>query len=69
MKWLYLLFFIISLYLLAKYEDKIGKNSNLYYILLMIILFIIGIILWNILGFDFGSGGSPYGDPDLYFNE
>ena len=60
---------ILTLYFLAKYEDKIGRGSNLYYFLLFIVLFIIGIILWDILGFDSGGGGSPYGDPDLYFNE
>jgi len=53
----------------VKNEYKIGRNSNFYYFLLFFLLFIIGILLWNILEFDSGGGGSPYGDPDLYFNE
>ena len=57
---------VIGLYFLSKYEEKIG--GNLFYFLLMVILFIIGIIFWNILGFDSGSGGSPYGEPDMYFD-
>lgn len=69
MNWLWLGLSLFALHFLSKYENKIGQNSSLYYFLLFIILFFIGIILWDILGFDFGGGGSPYGDPDLYFNE
>lgn len=54
----------IFLYLLIKYEDKIGKNSQLFSFLLMINLVIIGIILWDLIGFDGGMGGSPYLDID-----
>lgn len=60
---------ILAIYLLSKYEDKIGRNSHLFSFLLLINLLIIGIIVWDILGFDFGSGGSPYGDVDLYFSD
>ncbi len=73
MNYIWLILSFGGLYLLSKYEGKfrnqIGQMSSLYYFLLLIILFIIGIILWDILGLDFGGGGSPYGDPDLYFNE
>ena len=60
---------IFVLYILAKHEDKIGKNSHFFTFLLLINLLIIGIIVWDILGFDSGGGGSPYGDVDLYFND
>lgn len=66
MIFIWLIISIFALYLLAKNEDKIGRNSHLYHFLLFIILFIIAIILWDILGFDFGGGGSPYGE---MFNE
>jgi len=69
MNWIWLSLPIISLYFLTKYENKIGRDSGFYYGLLMFILLITGIILWDILGFDSGGGGSPYGDPDMYFNE
>jgi len=38
------------------------RNSNLYFFLLMFGLLVAGIILWDVLGFDSGSGGSPYGE-------
>lgn len=53
---------LFSLYLLSKYEDKIGKNSQLFSFLLILILLFIGIILWDLIGLDRGSGGSPYLD-------
>ena len=51
---------LFSLYLLSKYEDKIGRNSQLFSFLLMINLFIIGIILASLIKFNGGIGGSPY---------
>ena len=49
---------LFSLYLLSKYEKKIG--SRLFSFLLMMNLVIIGIILWDLIGLDRGIGGSPY---------
>jgi len=69
MIFIWLIISILTFYFLVKIEDNIGRNSNLYYFLLLVNLLIIGIILWDILGFDSGSGGSPYGDVDLYFND
>lgn len=69
MNFIWLGILVIGLYFLSKYEEKIEKNSAMYYFLLMVILFIIGILLWSILGFDSGGGGSPYGDPDMYFSD
>ncbi len=60
---------IFSIYLLSKYEDKIGRNSHLFSFLFLINLLIIGIIAWDIISFDTGMGGSPYGDVDQYFND
>ena len=40
---------ILSLYLLSKNENKIGKNSQLFSFLLMINLFIIGIIIADLI--------------------
>ena len=49
---------LFFLYLLSKYEEKIG--SQLFSFLLMFNLVIIGIILWDLIGLDRGMGGSPY---------
>jgi len=46
----------------------INRNSELYYFLLFFGLLIAGIILWDMIGFDSGGGGSPYGDVDIYFD-
>jgi len=51
---------LFSLYLISKYEDKIGKNSQLFSFLLLINLFIIAIIIASLIGFNGGIGGSPY---------
>lgn len=53
---------LFSLYLLSKYEDKIGRNSQLFSFLLIFNLLIIGIVLWDLIGLDRGIGGSPYID-------
>ena len=53
---------LFTLYLLLKYKDKIGESSQLFSFLLMMNLVFIGIILWDLIGFDGGSGGSPYMD-------
>lgn len=53
---------LFSLYLLSKYEEKIGGNSQLFSFLLMFSLLFIGIILWDLIGLDRGIGGSPYID-------
>ena len=69
MNFIWLGILVFSLYLLSKYEDKIGRNSGFYYALLLGILIIMGIILWDMIGLDSGGGGSPYGDPDMYFSD
>ena len=51
---------LFSLYLISKYEEKIGKNSQLFSFLLLINLFIIAIIIASLTGFNGGIGGSPY---------
>lgn len=53
---------ILTLFLLSKYEDKIGRNGHLFSILLMMNLLIIGIVIWDLLGLSGGIGGSPYLD-------
>lgn len=53
---------LFSLYWLSKYEDKIGRNSQLFSFLLMIDLVFIGVILWDLIGLNGGIGGSPYLD-------
>jgi len=51
---------LFSLYLLSKYEERIGKNSQLFSFLLIMNLFIIAIVIANLIGFNGGIGGSPY---------
>lgn len=37
----------------------------------LIALVLVGILMfvWDFIGLDSGSGGSPYGDPDSYYSE
>ena len=51
---------LFSLYLLSKYEDNIGRNSQLFSFLLIMNLFVIGIIIAELIKFNGGIGGSPY---------
>ena len=51
---------ILSLYLLSKYEDNIGRNSQLFSFLLIMNLFVISIIIAELIKFNGGIGGSPY---------
>jgi len=53
---------LFSLYLICKYGNKIGKNSQLFSFLLMINLFVISMVLASLIGFNGGIGGSPYMD-------
>ena len=49
---------LFSLYLISKYEERIG--SQLFSFLLIMNLFIIAIVIANLIGFNGGIGGSPY---------
>jgi len=39
-------------------NDPLGFKACLFFFVLLVV----GIILWNFIGLDSGSGGTPYGD-------
>lgn len=46
-------------------NDPYGLKSVVFFIILLFI----GFLIWDWLSLDSGRGGSPYGDPDYYYNE